>query len=132
MEGVASVQIKISARHGQLGDATRQFIHDKAEKLLHIFQRLTMIEVLVDFKEDDTLVEFLVSAEHKHDFVASERNKDVLAAVDLVLHKLEQQVRKYKEKIQDHRRTPASGKTANGKSGNDKTAGTAPEPRDED
>ncbi len=104
------MQIKISARHGHLSDANQQFIREKAEKLLHIFQRLTMIEVLVDFKEDDTLVEFLVSAEHKHDFVASERNKDILAAVDLVLHKLEQQVRKYKEKIQDHRRTPATGK----------------------
>jgi putative sigma-54 modulation protein len=115
------VQIKISARHGHLGEGTQQFIREKAEKLLHIFQRLTMIEVTVDFKEDDTLVEFLVSAEHKHDFVASERNKDVLAAVDLVMHKLEQQVRKYKEKIQDHRRTPSTGK-----------AGPAPEPVDEE
>ena len=106
------MQIKISARHGHLGEATQQFIREKAEKLLHIFQRLTMIEVLVDFKEDDTLVEFLVSAEHKHDFVARERNKDIQAAVDLVLHKLEQQVRKYKEKIQDHRRTPSTGKVA--------------------
>jgi putative sigma-54 modulation protein len=109
---VKSVQIKISARHGHLGEATQQFIREKAEKLLHIFQRLTMIEVLVDFKEDDTLVEFLVSAEHKHDFVARESNKDIQAAVDLVLHKLEQQVRKYKEKIQDHRRTPSTGKVA--------------------
>ncbi len=107
------MQIKISARHGHLGDATQQFIREKAEKLLHYFQRLTMIEVTVDFKEDDTLVEFLVSAEHKHDFVASERNKDVHAAVDLVLHKLEQQVRKYKEKIQNHRRTP-TGKASGG------------------
>ncbi len=115
------MQIKISARHGHLSDATQQFIREKAEKLLHIFQRLTMIEVLVDFKEDDTLVEFLVSAEHKHDFVASERNKDVLSAVDLVLHKLEQQVRKYKEKIQDHRRTPSAGKGS----------GANPEPGDE-
>jgi putative sigma-54 modulation protein len=117
------VQIKISARHGHLSDATQQFIREKAEKLLHYFQRLMMIEVLVDFKEDDdTLVEFLVSAEHKHDFVASERNKDVLAAVDLVLHKLEQQVRKYKEKIQNHRRTPSTGKVG----------GAAPEPADEE
>ncbi len=105
------MQIKISARHGHLSDATQQFIREKAEKLPHIFPRIMMIEVLVDFKEDDdTTVEFLVSAEHKHDFVASERNKDVLTAVDLVLHKLEQQVRKYKEKIQDHRRTPSTGK----------------------
>jgi len=115
------VQIKISSRHGHLSDATQQFIREKAEKLLHIFQRLTMIEVLVDFKEEEAQVEFLVSAEHKHDFVARETNKDVLAAVDLVLHKLEQQVRKYKEKIQDHRRTPPTGKTA----------GPGPEPVDE-
>jgi putative sigma-54 modulation protein len=103
------VQIKISARHGHLSEATQQFIRDKAQKLLHIFQRLTMIEVTVDLKEDNKVVEFVVSAEHKHDFVASERNNDILAAVDLVLDKLENQLRRYKEKIQDHRRTPSAG-----------------------
>jgi putative sigma-54 modulation protein len=103
------VQIKISARHGHLAEPTQQFIRDKAEKLLHLFSRITMIEVTVDLKDDANIVEFLVKAEHKHDFVASERNKDVLAAVDLVMAKLEGQLRKYKEKIQDHRRTPHAG-----------------------
>ncbi len=106
------MQIKISARHGHLNEATQEFIRAKAEKLLHFFQRLTMIEVLVDLKEEEKVVEFLVSAEHKHDFVASERNADILAAVDLVLDKLERQVRRYKEKIQDHRRTPSTGQVA--------------------
>lgn len=119
------MQIKISARHGHLSDATQEFIREKADKLLHIFQRLTMIEVTVDFEDPDTLVEFLVSAEHKHDFVARERNKDVATAVDLVLHKLEQQVRKYKEKIQDHRRTPSTGKVGG------PTSESGPEPGDE-
>jgi putative sigma-54 modulation protein len=103
------VQIKISARHGHLNEATQTFIRDKAEKLLHFFQRLTMIEVTVDLKEEQKLVEFKVAAEHKHDFVARERNHDLLAAVDLVLDKLEGQLRRYKEKIQDHRRTPSTG-----------------------
>jgi putative sigma-54 modulation protein len=106
------VQIKISARHGHLSEATQKFIRDKAQKLLHIFQRLTMIEVTVDLKEDQKVVEFVVSAEHKHDFVARERNDDILAAVDLVLDKLENQLRRYKEKIQDHRRTPSVGEVA--------------------
>jgi putative sigma-54 modulation protein len=107
------VQIKITGRHGHLSDATQQFIQEKAQKLLHYFQRLMMIEVLVDNKEEEFVVEFLVSAEHKHDFVARERHKDMLAAVDLVLDKLERQINRYKEKIQDHhRRTPASGKTS--------------------
>jgi putative sigma-54 modulation protein len=106
------VQIKISARHGHLNDETQQFIRDKAQKLLHFFGRLTMIEVTVDLKEEAKLVEFVVSAEHKHDFVARERNHDLLAAVDLVLDKLALQLRRYKEKLQDRRRTPSAGEVA--------------------
>ncbi len=107
------MQIKISSRHGNnVSDATQDFIREKAGKVLHFFQRIMMIEVLVDKKGDEYFVEFLVSAEHKHDFVASERNKDLLAAVDLVTDKLERQVRRYKEKIQDHRRTPSTGQVA--------------------
>ena len=104
------MQIKISARHGHLSEATQQFIREKAEKLLHFFNRITSIDVTVDLKNEAKLVEFLVNAEHKHDFVAHESNHDVLAAVDLVVDKLEGQLRRYKEKVQDHRRTPATGK----------------------
>ena len=50
-----------------------------------------------------------MSAEHKHDFVASERNAEIPAAVDLVMAKLEGQLRRYKEKVQDRRRTPSAG-----------------------
>jgi putative sigma-54 modulation protein len=106
------VQIKISVRHGHLSDATQQFIREKAEKLLHFFERLTMIMVTVDMKKDHKWVEFLVQAEHKHDFVAHESHADLLAAVDLALDKLALQIRRYKEKIQDHRRTPSTGEVA--------------------
>ena len=103
------MQIKISARHGHLDDATQQFIRDKSEKLLHLFDRLTMIEVTVDFQKDLKWVEFNVQAEHAKDIVASASAHDLLGAVDGVLHKLEGQLRRYKEKIQDHRRTPSTG-----------------------
>jgi putative sigma-54 modulation protein len=107
------VQIKISARHGHVSEATQQFIREKAEKLTRLFERLTMIEVTVDLRnEGQTTVEFLVTAEHKHEFVARESHPDLLAAVDLVMNKLEMQVRRYKEKIQDRRRTPSAGEVA--------------------
>jgi putative sigma-54 modulation protein len=109
------VQIKISVRHGHLNDSTQQLIRDKAEKLLHYFDRLTMIAVTVDLnRKEQKWVEFLVQAEHKHDFVAHDSHHDLLAAVDLVLDKLEGQLRRYKEKIQDHRRTPSAGDLAGG------------------
>jgi ribosome hibernation promoting factor len=106
------VQIKISARHGHLADPTQQFIREKAEKLLRYFERLTFIEVTVDLKEDAKVVEFLARAEHKHEFVAQERHADILVAVDLVIDKIEGQIRRYKEKIQDHRRRPSTGEVA--------------------
>jgi len=110
--GVETVQIKISARHGHLAEATQEYIREKAEKLLRFFERLTSIEVTVDLKNDMKVVEFLVSAEHKHDFVATEVNSDILAAVDLVMDKLERQLSRYKEKIQDHRRRPPTSEIA--------------------
>jgi len=107
------VQIKISARHGHLSEATQQFIQEKAQKLLRLFERLTMIEVTVDLKNEHTkVVEFVVQAEHKHDIVARESHDDILAAVDLVMAKVEGQLRRYKEKIQDHRRRPSTGQVA--------------------
>ena len=106
------MQIKVSARHGHLSEATQQFIREKAQKLLHFFERIMLIEVTVDLKNDVKLVEFLVSAEHKHDFVARESNNDILAAVDLAVDKLEAQLRRYKEKVQDRRRTPSTGEVA--------------------
>jgi putative sigma-54 modulation protein len=106
------VQIKISARHGHLAEATQQFIREKAQKLLRFFDRLTMIEVTVDLHEGLKTVEFVVQAEHKHDFVARESHPEVMTAVDMVEAKLEKQLRRYKEKIQDHRRTPSAGEVA--------------------
>jgi ribosome hibernation promoting factor len=106
------VQIKISARHGHLSEPAQQVIREKADKLLHYFDRLTMIEITVDMRDDQKAVEILVSAEHKHDFVAREANGELQVAVDLALHKLEAQLRRYKEKIQDRRRTPHAGDVA--------------------
>ncbi len=106
------MQINISTRHGQINEETRQFIQEKVEKLLHLFNRITMIEVTVDLKEDQQLVEILVNAEHKHDFVAREQNSEILTAVEAVIHKVEGQLRRYKGKIQNHRRDPSASEVA--------------------
>ena len=99
------MQIKISARHGSLSDETQSKILAKVDRLRRLFERLTEIEVTVDLeRREEAVVDLRVSAEHKHDFVASYRSGDLLGSVDHVVHKLEQQLRKYKQRIQDHRR----------------------------
>ncbi len=99
------MQISISTRHGQLSDATRSKIAAKVDRMGRLFERLSFIEVTVDLEhEQSPTVDVLVSAEHKHDFVATEQSTSLLAALDGAIHKIEQQLRKYKEKVQDHHR----------------------------
>ncbi len=101
------MQISISARHGQLSETTRAKITTKVEKLAKMFERLSAIEVTVDLEHSEKpTVEICVSAEHKHDFVAKETADEMWAAMDGTVHKIEQQLRKYKEKVQDRHRQP--------------------------
>jgi len=97
------VHIEISTRHGSLGSEQQDYLHDKAEKLLKYFGRLMAIEVAVDHLKHAWQVEILVSAEHKHDFVATEEGPTPEAAMDRCVHKIEQQLRRYKEKVQNHK-----------------------------
>lgn len=103
------MQVAITSRHGHLSSTAQDYIRQKAEKLLTYFERVTAITVTTDLQHADAVVEILVDAEHKHNFVAQESAPTVTAAFDMALHKMEQQIRKYKEKIQDHRRKPSVG-----------------------
>ena len=96
--------INVSARHGHLSEATQAKVKAKLEKVSRLFERLTAIELTVDLANRDApTLELRVSAEHKHDFVATEQGGDLMQSLDGVLHKIEQQLRKYKEKVQEHR-----------------------------
>ena len=106
-EGVFSVQIKISTRHGHLSDETQAKIQEKLEKLSRFYDRLTAIDVTVDLEHRDAPdVDLRVSADHKHDFVAVCRSMELMASIDDVVEKMEQQLRKYKQKVQDRHRGP--------------------------
>ncbi len=103
------MQIRISTRHGSVSEETQSRIRAKVEKLTRLFDRLTAIEVTIDLEHrDEPNVDLRVSAEHKRDFVAANRSDDLMGSVDQVVHKLEQQLRKYKEKIQNRHRTPGN------------------------
>lgn len=99
------MEIKISARHGSLSQTTQDKISAKVEKLTRFFERIKSIEVTANLENADVpVVDAQVLLEHKQLLVASERGEDLIAATDAVVHKLEQQLRKYKEKLQDHHR----------------------------
>lgn len=104
------MQVTVSARHGHLSDNAHEELQEKAEKLLHFFDRLTSIVVTVDYhreRDGKVAVEILAHAEHKHEFVAVDRDTDVNHAFTMAADRIKQQIKHYKEKIQDHRRDPS-------------------------
>ena len=107
------MQVSISTRHGHLSEATQDKLRAKAEKLGRFFDRLMAIEIVVDLKDPaEPKVDVNVSAEHKHDFVAHEQADNLWAAVDAATSKIEQQLRKYKERVQERSRNPEARRTA--------------------
>ena len=106
------MHIEISARHGGLASDQQAYLHDKAEKLLKYFGRLMAIEVEVEHLKHSWQVEILVSAEHKHDFIAREEGPIPQAAMDLCVHKIEHQLRRYKERVQHHKGEMGRGNLA--------------------
>jgi len=97
------VQIEISTRHAVLGQEQHDYLQEKAEKLVKYFGRLMAIEVAVEPIKHAWHVEIRVSAEHKHDFFASEQAPTAQMAMDQCVHKIEHQLRKYKERVQNHK-----------------------------
>ena len=100
------MQINISARHGHLGTETQEKIGEKVDKLRRIFDRLTAAHVTVDLKDRDAPnVELRVSLAHSGDLFAHCESIDVMSGLDSALHKVEQQLRKHKEKLTGRRST---------------------------
>lgn len=102
----ATVQTTISARHGELSPATQEKIIAKVEGLRRFFDRMTAISVTVNLEHvDRPEVEIRVRAEHHDEFVALDEADSLLAALDSAMDKLENQLRRFKERLKEHRAT---------------------------
>lgn len=107
------MQIQITGRHGHLSEETQDRLKSKVEKLLRHYERLTSIEVVVDLQDvNKPKVDLLVSAEHKHDFVAHEQTNNLLTSIESAVHKIDQQLRKYKERTIENHRDPDAKRQA--------------------
>lgn len=101
------MQTTITARHGHLAPGTQEKISDKVGVVQKFFDRITAIGVTVDLEHRDRPnVELQVHAEHHEAFVAVAQADNVFAALDGVIEKMENQLRKFKERLKEHRATP--------------------------
>ncbi len=93
------MQVNVSARHGTLQPGDHELIEEKAIKLRRLYDRVNAIEVTIDLKQlDKPVVEIKVSAEQAEDSIARGEATNVIAALDIAIPKVEQQLRKLKDR----------------------------------
>ncbi len=116
------MQTKISSRHGHLSEPNQAKIREKVERLPRFFDRISAIDVVVDLQNALAVrVDIQVTAEHTPEFVAHDTAEELIRAVDGAMQKMEQQLRKHKEKVHGHKGQ-----------GSDKGNGIIPEPESEE
>ena len=107
------MQIVVTGRHMSVTDAMKSYAEEKAERLSRFFNRIQEIRVVLDFEGGMPTTEVFADVEHADDFIAHETHKDMYAAIDAATDKLERQLRKHKERINQRHK----GRTTESESG---------------
>lgn len=98
------MKILISGRHVGVTDTMKEYARAKVEKLLRFFDRATRCRVTMDVDNHDHQVEMVIDVSRGVQLVGKAEAPDMYAACDLAEQKLAQQLRRYKERLTDHRR----------------------------
>ena len=93
------MNVTISTRHGSISEQTQAHLESKVEKLSRNFDTVTGIDILVDLaNREKPNLSVTVKQKNGADALATIENTELLTAMDTALDKLEQQLRKAKEK----------------------------------
>ena len=107
--GGTGVQVNVIARHGDLADGTQQKIAQKLQKLSRFNDRISAVDVTIDLADArEPTVEVIVDVEKANDFIARVKttNGNLIGAVEAASQKLQEQLKRYKEKKIDSHRIP--------------------------
>lgn len=97
------MNIDIAARHMDLSNGIREYILDRGSRMNRYFEGVVRCEFVLDQEAGKHSVEIKVHAP-RNDLTAKFAHEDVHAAVDGALDKIEQQMRRLKDKFKDHHR----------------------------
>jgi putative sigma-54 modulation protein len=95
------MQITITGHHVEVTAALRAYVTEKMQKLERHFDQITSVNVILNVEKLQHQAEATVHAGRRQIF-AAETATDMYASIDLLLDKLDRQVRRHKDRITDH------------------------------
>jgi putative sigma-54 modulation protein len=99
------MQVHITGRHVEVTEAVRNHIYDKVERTLVDVPRIEDVRVVLDLQKREYFAEVLVQGKHIH-VEGKSSSENLYTSIDEALEKAEHQLRKLRQKVQDHHDHP--------------------------
>jgi len=97
------MNLQVSGHHLEITPALRDYVTGKLERITRHFDNVIDVNVILSVEKLKQKAEVTVHLAGKDVYVETV-DEDLYAAVDGLVDKLERQVQKYKQKLQDHHR----------------------------
>jgi len=98
--------IEVTIRHMN-ASGIQDYAREKAEQLAEKFPRIEHVHVILDVEKHRHEAEIFVQAKNHIRLEASDSADNMSSAVDTAFSRTEKQLRKLRDKVQDHRGKPA-------------------------
>ena len=97
------MNLNITGRHVEVTPAIRDYLSSKLDRVIRHFDNVTSVTVTLSVEKLKQKGEVTVHVPGK-DIHVEESGDDLYAAIDAMFDKLDRQVQKHKQKLQDHHR----------------------------
>jgi putative sigma-54 modulation protein len=101
------MQLSVTFRHLEPSDALKTYVQDRTSRLTKYIDRPLDSQVTLTVQKFRQIADVVINADGIR-IAGQESHEDMYAAIDLVMDKIERQVKKYKGKIRKHK--PSQGK----------------------
>jgi putative sigma-54 modulation protein len=99
------MQLSVTFRHMEASEAIKEYTADKLARIKKYFRDPIRAQIVLATERHRNHVDVKITLHNGLAIQGREVNDDMYAAIDLVMDKIERQVRRYKDKITSHRPT---------------------------
>lgn len=96
------MEVAVTFRHLEATDALRNYACEKVAKIRKYINNPTDASVILSLEKHRHMAEIIINV-NRTTINAKEVTEDMYAAIDLAMDKIERQVKKYKDKIKNHK-----------------------------
>jgi len=99
------MEVTVTFRHMEATDALRNYAIEKLTKLTRYIDKLMEANIVLSLEKHRHIAEVTINA-NRITINGREETNDMHSAIDLVMDKIVRQVKKYKDKIRNHKPNP--------------------------